>query len=121
MHYVYPPPKERTISGSDILCIAPIDMESRVCMYVVKLFELPVDLCGVETETQLYGPELLQLNPLHQLPFLLHYGNDDGEVRVRCINGMAAITTYFIGKYADQVPASFSGKVRSQRSDACSS
>lgn len=105
--YVYPPAKDRT-TKNNILCISPIDMQSRVCMYVVKLFDLPVDLCGVETETQLYGPELLQLNPLHSLPFLLHY-SEDGEVT--CINGFEAITTYLIAKFADKVPASFSGKV----------
>ena len=104
--YVYPPGQDRTIDN-DVLCIAPIDFESRVCMYVVRLFDLPVDLCGVETETQLYGPELLQLNPMHSLPFLLHYAAD-GDVT--CINGFEAITTYLISEFADQVPASFSGK-----------
>jgi glutathione S-transferase len=72
-------------------------------MYAVKLFDLPVDLCAVDFATQLYSPELLALNPVHSMPFLLVY--KDGKPTA--INDSSAIMAYFIQKFRAQIPESF--------------
>ena len=69
----------------------------------------PVDLCGVEPGTQLYSSDLLAVNPIHSLPFLLHY-REDG-LKVTCINGSEAITAYFVARF-DQIPDSFTAKAK---------
>lgn len=98
--YVYPPPDDR---ADDVLCAVGISLPCRVCIYMVKMFDLPVDICGVDFATQLYSPELCELNPIHSLPFLLTY--KDGKAT--CINGSEAITAYFIAKFRSKVPDSF--------------
>lgn len=98
--YVWPPPEDR---ADDVLCVVGISLPCRVCMYLVKLFDLPVDLCGIDFGTQLYSPELLELNPIHSLPFLVNY--KDGKAT--CINGSEAITGYLIAKFRSKVPDSF--------------
>lgn len=67
------------------------------------MFDLPVDLCAVDFATQLYSPELLALNPVHSLPFLLHYEGG----KATSINGSEAITAYLISKYRSKIPESF--------------
>jgi glutathione S-transferase len=98
--YMYPPPEDHK---EDVLCIVGISLPCRVCAYIVKLFDLPVDLCAIDFATQLYSPELLELNPVHSLPFLIAY---KGSEKV-CINGSEAISVYLINKYRSKVPESF--------------
>lgn len=73
-------------------------------MDMVKMFDLPVDLCAIDFATQLYSPELLALNPIHSLPFLVNYAPDG---KATCINGSEAITLYLVNKFRSQVPDAF--------------
>lgn len=98
--YVYPPPDDR---ADDVLCAVGVSFTCRICLWIVQMFDLPVDLCGVDFATQLYSPELLDMNPIHSLPFLLAY--KDGKAT--CINGSEAIIPYLISKYRSKVPDSF--------------
>ena len=64
------------------------------------MFDLPVDLCGVDFAKDLNSPECLAVNPVHSLPFAIVYGADGKQTG---INGSEAICTFLIKKYRDKV------------------
>jgi glutathione S-transferase len=67
------------------------------------MFDLPVDICGIDFAKNLYSEECLALNPVHSVPFMVVY--KDGKKTG--INGSEAITTFLVQKYRDKVPESF--------------
>lgn len=53
--YVYPPPEGH---ASDVLCLQFGSVPCRIPAYMVQMFKLPVDLCGIDWG-QVYLPEVL--------------------------------------------------------------
>lgn len=98
--YAYPPPDDH---AEDIAMVAGASLPCRVISWIIKAFDLPVDLCGIDFAKDLMTPENLKLNPVHSLPFLRSHegGSETG------INGSEAILDFLCSKYREQVPDSF--------------
>eukprot|EP00041_Stephanoeca_diplocostata_P005574 m.64366 g.64366 ORF g.64366 m.64366 type:complete len:297 (-) comp15876_c0_seq1:199-1089(-) len=98
--YVYPPPEDH---ARDVLCVQFGSVPCRIPAYMVQMFNLPVDLCGIDWG-QVYLPEVLELNPIHSVPFLIAYDDEGNKTGV---NGSASIVSYLIEKFRDLIPDTF--------------
>jgi len=78
-------------------------MPCRACMYLIEMFDLPVDFCGVDFAKDLHSTSLLKLNPIHSLPCMgVRSGNEENGV-----NGSEAIISYLLVKFNHKVSDDF--------------
>jgi len=75
----------------------------RPLMYMIELFNLPIDFCGIDFGKDLNSEACLKLNPIHSIPFMVV--NDNGENA--SFNGGEAILSFLLLKYRDMIPSSF--------------
>lgn len=98
---MWPPPEDH---ADDVVCGVGMSMPCRMVFWIVKQFDLPVDICGIDFAKDLNSPACLEVNPIHSLPFMVAYGKDGSKTG---INGSEAILDYLCSKYRDKVPDSF--------------
>eukprot|EP00961_Rhodomonas_salina_P039954 537251-Rhodomonas_salina.2 len=126
--YMWPPPADH---AEVVFCGSTGSVPCRVPMFMIKMFKLPVDFCGVSFPDNLYSQvvstvcvrscatpgadytlcccqECLEINPIHSYPWLLVY--EAGEAQPLSINGSEAIITFLVQQYRDMIPDSFYSK-----------
>lgn len=99
--YMWPIPEDHK---EVVLCGNGASLPCRVAWMMAKMFNLPVDLCGIDFAKHLYSPECLEVNPVHSVPFMVVFSAGGKKTG---INGSEAITNFLIKKYRNLIPDSF--------------
>jgi len=100
---MWPPPEDHS---DVVLCGGCGSVPCRAVFFMVKHFNLPVDLCGIDFSKDLYSPECLKVNPIHSIPFMMVYPKEEGGEPTG-INGSDAIALYLVNRFRDLIPESF--------------
>jgi len=98
---MFPPPGDH---AEDVLFCSSVSNPCRVLMYIVKLFNLPVDFCGIDFAKDLNCDAALEKNPIHSVPWLNAYQSGGNAVG---INGSETIIDYLCSKYRPLIPDTF--------------
>jgi len=98
---MFPPPETH---AEDVLFCSPVSNPCRVVMYIVIMFDLPVDFCGIDFAKDLHCEVALAQNPIHSLPWLNAYQSGRPVIGM---NGSETIIDYLCSKYRVLIPESF--------------
>ena len=78
---MWPPPEDH---AEVVLCGNCASLPCRTVWHMARMFDLPVDICGIDFAKNLYSEECLALNPVHSVPFMVSISAHCMHVLLRC-------------------------------------
>jgi len=102
--YMWPVPEDHS---EVVICGNGASVPCRALFMVIKQFDLPVDMCGIDFQKHLYTPEHLAVNPIHSIPVALIYDPTKPDAAPVSINGSEAIIIFLKDKFGDLIPETF--------------